>query len=78
MSQGGTSRDRAMRLLALVRERSQHGDEPVFVAELAVACQLSTSEVEAAWRYLRDHHLIHTFSIPQTAGSMRKVLTHWT
>jgi hypothetical protein len=43
MSQGETSRDRAMRLLALVRERTEHTREPVLVAQLAAACQLSTA-----------------------------------
>ena len=56
-----------MRLLALVRERTEHALEPVDVAELAAACRLSASEAEAAWRYLRDHRLINTFSIPLTA-----------
>jgi hypothetical protein len=67
MSQGETSKDRAMRLLALVRERTEHTQEPVFVAQLADACQLSPSEAQAAWEYLRDHRLINTFSIPYTA-----------
>lgn len=58
---------RAMRLLALVRERTEHSHEPVFVAELAPACQMSPEESEAAWRYLRDLRLIDTFSIPYTA-----------
>lgn len=67
MSQGQTSKDRAMRLLALVRERTEHTHEPVFVNQLAGACQLSTSEAEAAWRYLHDLDLIATFSVPYTA-----------
>jgi hypothetical protein len=62
-----TSRARAMRLLALMRERTEHTHEPVRVAELAAACQLSTSEAEAAWRYLCDIGLIDTFSVPYTA-----------
>src|SRR5260221_6025183 len=64
-----TSRARAMRLLALVRERTEHTHGPVFVArpELAAACQLSISEAEAAWRYLRDLGLVDTFSVPYTA-----------
>jgi hypothetical protein len=56
-----------MRLLALLREWTEQARDPVDVTELAAACQLSASEVEAAWRYLRDHHLIDTFSIPLTA-----------
>jgi len=66
-SQDETSRTRARRLLALVRERTEHSHEPVFVTELAAACQLSKEESEAAWRYLRDYGFIHTFSIPYTA-----------
>lgn len=64
---GETSRARATRLLALIRERTDHTQEPVFVAELAAASRLSRAEAEAAWRYLRDHGLIDTFNIPQTA-----------
>jgi hypothetical protein len=66
-SRAETSRARAMGLLALIRERTEHTQEPVFVAELAAACRLSRAEAEAAWRYLRDHCLIDTFNIPQTA-----------
>jgi hypothetical protein len=67
MNQGGSSRSRAIRLLALVRQRTENTNEPVFVAELAAACQLSIPEVQAAWSYLRDRGLIQTFSIPHTA-----------
>jgi hypothetical protein len=66
MSQGD-SRSRAMRLLAVVRERTESTNEPVVVAQLASACQLSMPETQAAWSYLRDHSLIETFSIPYTA-----------
>jgi hypothetical protein len=50
-----------------VRERTEHSHEPIFVARLADACQLSPSEAEAAWRYLRDLGVIDTFRIEYTA-----------
>ena len=67
MNHGETSKDRAMRLLRRIRERTEHTHEPIFVLELAPDCQLSVAEMQAAWEYLRDHRLIHTFSIPYTA-----------
>src|SRR5579862_1957298 len=67
MSQGETSRDRAMRLLALVRERTEHTHEPVVVTDLATECQLSVAEAQAAWEYLRDHRLIDTYNLRYSA-----------
>ena len=67
MGQGETSVNRAMRLLALVRDRTEHTPEPVFVADLASPGGLSISEAEAAWRYLQENSLIDTFSLPYTA-----------
>jgi len=55
-----------MRLLALVRERTEHS-QPIVVSELAAACELTASETEAAWRYLKDHRLIETFRLPLSA-----------
>jgi hypothetical protein len=49
-----------MRLLAMVRERTEHSD-PIIVTEFATACELTSGETEAAWRYLKDHRLIDTF-----------------
>ncbi len=67
MGQGETSKDRAMRLLALVRERTEHTQQPVVVTDLVVECRLSLAEAQAAWKYLADHHLIDKFGIPYTA-----------
>lgn len=61
-----SSKARAMRLLALVRERTEHS-EPVVVSDLAAACELTAPETEAAWRYLKDHRLIDTFRLPLSA-----------
>jgi hypothetical protein len=55
-----------MRLLALVRERTEHS-QPIVVSELANACELTAAETEAAWAYLKDHRLIDTFRLPLSA-----------
>jgi hypothetical protein len=60
-----------MRLLALVRERTEPTHEPVFVAQFAAACKLSISEAEAAWRYLRDLGLIRLQESPERASADR-------
>ncbi len=56
-----------MRLLAMVRERTEHSD-PIVVTEIASACELTATETEAAWRYLKDHRLIDTFRPLHSAG----------
>jgi hypothetical protein len=67
MGQGETSRDRAMRLLQRIRERTEHTQQPVVVTDLVGECRLSTAEAHAAWKYLADHSLIDKFGIPYTA-----------
>ena len=42
-----SSKARAIRLLALVRERTEHS-QPIVVSELATACELTAAETEAA------------------------------
>jgi hypothetical protein len=62
-----SSEARAMRLLAVIRVRTEQKGEPIFIAELAETARLAQDEAKAAWRYLRDHRLIDTFSLEYTA-----------
>jgi hypothetical protein len=62
-----TSRDRAMRVLHRIRERTEHTQEPVVVTDLVTECQLSVAEAQAAWQYLREHRLIDTYNLRYSA-----------
>src|SRR5258708_24572151 len=61
------SQDRAMQLLEAIRSRTELSTEPVVATDLAAECHLSSPEAQAAWRYLRDHHLIDTYQIDYAA-----------
>lgn len=59
---------KALRLLQAIYEQTHDSDEPIFVLEkVKNEIGLSEDEAKAAWRYLRDKHLIDTFSIDYTA-----------
>jgi hypothetical protein len=49
-----TSESRALRLLAAIEERTRDTEQPVFIAELAPALELSEQEANVAWQYLEQ------------------------
>lgn len=63
-----TLQSKALRLLQAIYEKTHHSEEPVFVLEeIKNKIGLSEDEVKAAWRYLKEKHLIKTFNIDYTA-----------
>src|SRR5579859_6434395 len=65
-SAGETVRDRAMRLLGLIRDATEDSGTPVFAENLAAQAGWSTEQLRAAFRYLADKGWVDTFSIPYT------------
>jgi hypothetical protein len=56
-----------MLLLEALYQRDLTESQPAFVVELGPQIGLSEQEAQAAWRYLKDKHLIQTFSLHYTA-----------
>jgi hypothetical protein len=65
MTEGSTSEGKAMRLLQALYDATRGQTEPVLVTTLNTG--MSVPEAHAAWRYLKDRHLIDTFSNLYTA-----------
>jgi hypothetical protein len=59
------SRNKALRLLIAIYEKTCGRRNPVFIHGLNIG--LEKAESEEGWRYLKDKGLIETFSIPFTA-----------
>jgi len=59
------NQSKALQLLKVLYDATSSKTEPVFIEELTTG--LPKEEAKAAWRYLKDHGLIDTFSIPYTA-----------
>lgn len=59
------NQSKALQLLKVLYDATRSKTEPVFIEELTTG--LPEEEAKAAWRYLKDHGLIDTFSIPYTA-----------
>jgi hypothetical protein len=62
-----TASPQAMLLLEALYQRDLTESQPAFVVELGPQIGLSEQEAQAAWRYLKDKHLIQTFSLHYTA-----------
>jgi hypothetical protein len=67
MMEPQTSEIRAYRLLKVIYDRTRDQNEPIFVTNLAQDTGLSTEELQAAWRYLKDKGLIRTSNLRFTA-----------
>jgi hypothetical protein len=65
VKENSTNQSKAMRLLKALYDATRARTEPVFIEEMNSG--LSEEDAKAAWRYLKDRGLIHTFNIPYTA-----------
>ena len=65
VTENSTNQSKAMRLLKALYDATRAKTEPVFIEEMNTG--LSQQDAQAAWRYLRDRGLIHTFNLDYTA-----------
>lgn len=65
MTDPESNQSKALRLLKAIYDVTRNRTTPVFIDKINIA--LPEEDLKAAWRYLKDKGLIHTFSIPYTA-----------
>jgi len=65
VTESSTSQGKALRLLKALYDTTRGQAQPVSVGEIDTG--LSEEDTKAAWHYLKDRRLIHTYSLPYAA-----------